>query len=105
MGRDNMRNNWPDRCDSDTQTEIDTNKKAIKIGCCVSAASTLLVVLTILFSHSWVKFAWIAILTIIAFYALVYAIETRKDVSILEDIKSKEEGIKNEKTSEEGSDT
>lgn len=98
-----MRNDWPDRCD--IQTEIDINKKVIKIGCCVSAASTLLVALTIIFSHSWLKFAWIAILAIIAFYALVYAIETRKDVSILEDIKFKEEGIKNEKTSEEGSDT
>lgn len=94
-----MREDWLNRCD--IQKEIDFNKKGIKIECCVSAASTLLLVLTILFSHSWMKFAWIVIFAIIAFYALVYAIEMQKDVFVLEDIKSKEEGIDDEKATEE----
>lgn len=91
-----------DWLDQDTQKEIEFNKKGIKIECCVSATSMILVVLTILFSHSWLKFAWIAILAIIAFYALVYAIEMQRDVRRLEYIKSKEEGIDDdEKATEE----
>lgn len=97
------REDWFNRCD--IQNEINYNKKGIKIECCVSATSMILVVLTILFSHSWLKFVWIAILAIIAFYSCIYAIEMQKDVRWLEYIKSKEGIDDDEKTTEERSDT